>query len=298
VGVLTVMDNPTAAQRPYAFVQGNDGNLWVNWWNGSQWNWSNQGKPAGVNIAGPVGVLTVMDNPSAAQRPYAFVRGSDGHLWVNWWNGSQWNWSNQGKPAGVNISGPEGVLTVMDNPTAAQRPYAFVQGSDGNLWVNWWNGSQWNWANQGKPAGVNISGPVGVLTVKDNPTAAQRPYAFVRGSDGNLWVNWWNGSQWNWANQGKPAGVNISGPEGVLTVMDAPLAAQRPYAFVQGSDGNLWVNWWNGSQWNWSNQGKPAGVNISGPEGVLTVMDNPTAAQRPYAFVQGSDGNLWVNWWG
>jgi hypothetical protein len=41
---------------------------------------------------------------------------------------------------------------------------------------------------------------------------------------------------------------------------------------VQGSDGNLWVNWWDGAQWIWANQGKPAGVNISGPEGVLTVM--------------------------
>jgi hypothetical protein len=51
----------------------------------------------------------------------------------------------------VNITAPVGVITVMDSPTSAQRPYAFVQGSDGNLWVNWWNGSQWNWSNQGKP---------------------------------------------------------------------------------------------------------------------------------------------------
>jgi hypothetical protein len=31
---------------------------------------------------------------------------------------------------------------------------------------------------------------------------------------------------------------------------------------------------------------------------VLTMMDTPTSAQRPYVFVQGNDGNLWVNWWG
>jgi hypothetical protein len=27
----------------------------------------------------------MMDNPGAVQRPYVFVRGTDGHLWVNWW---------------------------------------------------------------------------------------------------------------------------------------------------------------------------------------------------------------------
>ena len=160
--------------------------------------------------------------------------------------------------------------------------------------------SIWKWANQSKPAGVTISGPVGVLTMMDTPTSAQRPYVFVRGSDGNLWVNWWNGSVWNWANQGNPPGVaTIGGPVGVLTMMDTPTSAQRPYVFVQGSDGNLWVNWWNGSVWSWANQGNPPGAaTVSGSVGVLTMMDTPASAQRPYAFVQGSDGNLWVNWWG
>jgi len=32
------------------------------------------------------------------------------------------------------------------------RPYVFIEGSDGNLWVNWWSGSAWNWANQGQPS--------------------------------------------------------------------------------------------------------------------------------------------------
>ena len=88
---------------------------------------------------------------------------------------SIWKWANQSKPAGVTISGPVGVLTMMDTPTSAQRPYVFVRGSDGNLWVNWWNGSVWSWANQGNPPGVaTISGPVGVLTMMDTPTSADR----------------------------------------------------------------------------------------------------------------------------
>jgi hypothetical protein len=33
------------AARPYAFAEANDGNLWVNWWSGSAWGWSNLAKP-------------------------------------------------------------------------------------------------------------------------------------------------------------------------------------------------------------------------------------------------------------
>src|SRR3984893_8871559 len=80
---------------------------------------------------------------------------------------AQWHWSNQDKPPGlVIVAGPVGVTTVMDSPQAAQRPYAFVAGSDGNLWLNWWDGAQWHWSNQDKPPGlVIVAGPVGVTTV-------------------------------------------------------------------------------------------------------------------------------------
>jgi hypothetical protein len=68
-----------------------------------------------------------------------------------------------------------------------------VRASDGHLWVNWWNGSAWKWADQGTPSGKTVDvGAIGATTVKDNPNAAERPYAFVRASDGHLWVNWWS----------------------------------------------------------------------------------------------------------
>ena len=103
------------------------------------WHWADQGAPtASVTVSSGVGAVTVMDAPSSSQRPYAFVRSSDGHLWVNWWNGSQWAWANQGVPAaGVTVNPGVGVATVMDTPSSPQRPYAFVKGSDGHLWVNW-----------------------------------------------------------------------------------------------------------------------------------------------------------------
>src|SRR5262245_45653115 len=86
-----------------------------------------------------------------------------------------WHWADQGAPPAGVYSGV-GTVTVMDTPASAQRPYAFVRGGDGNLWVNWWSGSQWAWADQGAPAeGVTVSTGVGVVTVKDSPASAQRP---------------------------------------------------------------------------------------------------------------------------
>jgi len=47
-------------------------------------------------------------------------------------------------------------------------------------------------------------------------------------------------------------GINLTDNMGV-TVINGTL----PYAFVKGSDGNLWVNWFDGSTWIWSNQQVP-----------------------------------------
>jgi hypothetical protein len=74
-----------------------------------------------------------MDNPNAAQRPYAFVLGNDQHLWVNWWDGSAWHWADQGTPSNTTIEAGAGAITVKDNPNASQRPYVFVQGADTQL---------------------------------------------------------------------------------------------------------------------------------------------------------------------
>lgn len=258
--------------RPYTFVRGNDGNVWVDFWSGSGWYWANQGTPNAVAINGAIGATTVDGG-----RPYLFVQGSDGNMWCNWWTGSAWNWSSQGKPGSTAIAGAIATITVDGG-----RPYAFVKGADGSMWCNWWSGSAWSWSDQGKPSGVTIAEAVGATVVDGG-----RPYVYIKGNDGNLWCNWWSGSAWNWSNQGKPASAGIVHSVGTITVDGG-----RPYTFVYGSDGNLWVNWWDGSNWHWSNQGQPGGAGIAGAVGAITVDGG-----RPYAFVQGSDGNLWVNWW-
>lgn len=254
---------------PHTFVYGADGNLWMNFWNGSDWAWSNQTNP-GTPVNGMPGMVN-----ETAGHAYAFVRAADTNLWVNWWTGTNWQWANQGKPATSNISTTVGAARIN-----VENQYAFVVGTDGNLWVNWYSGWAWSWANQSKPSTTSIAAPIGAIA------AGTRPHAWVTGTDGNLWLHFWNGSAWEWKNNGTPAG-GIAAKVGI-TVIDGA----KPYVFVRGNDGNLWVNYFNGATWNWANQGKPAGLNIVASVGATSINDG-----KIYAFVKASDGNVWVNWW-
>src|SRR5690349_1642131 len=73
-------------------------------------------------------------------------------------------------------------------------------------------------------AGITIDTSMGATTVDTG-----RPYVFAKAGDGKLWVNWWDGSAWHWANQGTPPGVKIAGSMGAITVDTG-----RPYVFIQG----------------------------------------------------------------
>ena len=94
-----------------------------------------------------------------------------------------------------------GVITYEE--ANKQRIYAFIMGNNNHLHVNYWNGSQWQWADQGTPPGTTMADAPGVITYREG-TQPQRIYAFVRGANNHLYVNYWNGSQWQWADQGTP----------------------------------------------------------------------------------------------
>ncbi|MBB5957357.1 hypothetical protein FHS29_003950 [Saccharothrix tamanrassetensis] len=241
LGVVEVKDTPTSAERSYTFVRGKDGNLWVNEWVGNGWTWTNQGKPDGRVILGAAGVTKVRDSSTSPERPHAFVRASDGNLWLLKRTGGAWTWTSQGAPRG-GIDGPVDAITVSSTSTGADRLHVFTRDRQGNLWLNQWTGSAWTWTDQGKP-GNGVIGRVGAVSVRDSPSAPQRPYAFVRTKDGHMWVNQWTGSAWTWTDQGMvPDGVDEG--IGVTTVKDAPSAPQRPYAFIRTPAGGLALSWW------------------------------------------------------
>jgi hypothetical protein len=105
-------------------------------------------------------------------------------------------------------------------------------------------------------------------------------------------------SSWSWLNMGKPAGVNLRAMMGAVTVMDTPTSPQRPHVFVEGTDFNLWCRYSTGTDWHWTNMGKPPVANLRAMMGAVSVMDTPASPQRPHVFVEGDDFNLWCDWLG
>jgi hypothetical protein len=237
-----------------------------------------------------VGTITYQDT-FAKQHLYAFERRADGHLHVNYGDGSTWHWADQGKPATASITDSPATATFVDGG-GNQRLYAFARGSDGHLYVNYWNGA-WHWLDQGKPAAASVVGTPNVVAYADS-AENERLYVFARGSDGHLYVNYWNGA-WHWADQGKPTTAPITGDPGAVTYVGSS-AERRIYAFARGSDGHLYVDYYNGSGWHWADQGKPAAATVVSTPSVVTYVGS-SGAQLIYAFERGSDGHLYVNYW-
>src|SRR5262249_56698362 len=102
--------------------------LGVNWWTGPEWNWSDQGMPAGHTVDDAVGTISYQDCSYEAE---------DG---IRGWSVTGLQtcahpiWSDQGAPPGEIVGDAVGAISYQD------RPYVFVRGSDGHLWVNWWTG--------------------------------------------------------------------------------------------------------------------------------------------------------------
>jgi hypothetical protein len=277
-------------QRIYAFVRGENGHLRVNYWNGSQWIWKDQGTFIGTNVTLDPGVTTYAEYASQKfyQKIYAFVPVNNGHLHVNYFDGYNWNWADQGTPLGTKVGSKPGVISYPEGLT--RKIYAFVSGIDGHLYVNYWDGSRWNWADQGTPPGTKTYSLPGVITYRENDR--QRIYVFLKGLNNRLYVHYWDGNQWRWADQGTPPDSKVSHYPGVISYLEG--VTRKIYVFVKGDNGNLYVNYWDGNQWRWANQSKP-GISLTGYPGVITYRE--ADKQRIYAFIAGVNGRLYVHYW-
>lgn len=267
-----------------------------------------------------VGISSSIGSTSFGSAVATYVVAADGTLRSRDWSGS-WLWVNHGFTTnGSVVAAPIGVTNDGRNP------FAFVKGSDGNIWESYGPVAN-SWANIGTPPGVSVSSSVGATLHKFTwcgssqglgwcyqYNTANNPVAYIVGNDGNLW-GWGatphtvNGSTtwtYQWQNHGVPnAGVAIAKAIGALTVYSGyycewyyiPFGScidfeWRPYTYVIGSDGKVWSRWWNGSVWQWTNHGSPSG---GVAEGVgVTVIGSGT---RPFVFVKGNDGNLWSLSW-
>lgn len=294
-GVITYKED-AKPQRIYAFVSSGNGHLYVNYWDGVQWQWSDRGTPPGTalsNGSNP-GVVTYREG-AEPQRIYAFVNGNNGRLYTHYWNGTKWAWSDRGKPSNVVLGLYPGVITYQEG--GKQRIYAFVKANDGNLYAHYWNGSKWNWSPQGAPTGTTVTSAPGVITYKEG-AQPQRIYAFVVCADGHLHVNYWDGSQWSWSDRGTPQGTTISSlsAPAPITYKDGA-QPQRIYTFVVGTNGHHYVHYWDGANWHWSDHGAPTGTTVKEGPGPAAVTYQATGQQRIYAFVKGFNDHLYMQYW-
>lgn len=303
----------TGTQQIYAYFNKNGNDLRVNYWDGANWGWKSLNAPPNGMVGNP-GVISYV--PAHKQTRYndAFVRDTQGQLFVNSWDGA----ANAGTL--LNLSTLTNALTttvVAGDPTglvtapgtASQGKYVFFIGRDGHLYMAMHNGLKWVWPTNKDlglaPGGVmlqNSSAP-GVITHKDVYNGADLIYVFVTGTDGRLYLKYGVDGAMVWAEDYSGHGIQpieiVGGTPGVITYRAGN--NYEIYAFVRGIDGHLYLNsfvYENGSStgtWKWEDRGTPRFITlpITSAPGVITYVD-ADGTQRIYAFVKGSDGQLYV----
>jgi hypothetical protein len=282
-----------SSPRVYAFTSEMSGRLHANWWDGSSWHWADHGFPLGATVNSAPAEITYRE--AGVDKLYVFVTGSNGHLYVRWWDGLHWRWDDQGLPEAAKAVCSPAVVTFSDRGT--QFIYVFITGNDGHLYVHWWNGARWSWADQGLPAPTIPSGSVRSVSTPAAITYMQGTtrlfYTFVIGDDGQAYANWWNGAQWNWAAQGAPTYTALISTPSVITSVEN--GVQQINMFVTGDDGHLYTDWWDGTRWQWSDQGNPLGTSFSTSPRACAATRNGTTLLN--VFLIGQDQHLYTNWW-
>jgi hypothetical protein len=257
----TYYETGPGKQRIHVFVIGDDQHLHVNSWNGSNWTWYDQGMPSGTTPWSS-SAIAFYQTPTwrIKRRIYAFGSGQNGHLYVDYWNGSAWTWIDLGTPPGTLVAQHEGAISKAA-PAAItflkglkQRVYAFVVGENHHLYVKYWNGAKWAWAAQGTPPGTTVHPSPVPAVITYVQAGEQRIYAFVVGADHHLHVNYWNGT-WHWADLGTPSVTTMLSNIAAITFSKA--RKRLIYVFAWCSDGHLRMNRWNGANWTWSDLGTP-----------------------------------------
>jgi hypothetical protein len=151
--------------------------------------------------------------------------------------------------------------------------WAFVGGSDGNVWLNTNYGGAYHWQNL---TPLTVAYGAGVLSPGGNPNA----YAVA--TDGNLYSITDSGGSWTTVNLGTPSGVTL-----VSWVGSIQNSSNQPFIFFVGSDGNLWLKHNAGTWQAWKNLGNP------GSPVVVGVGATNITPSYPQIFVKTSSGQVY-----
>jgi hypothetical protein len=305
----------------YVFVNGGDGKVQLHYWDVKKklWQSGDLGGPAAGIDGSPAAISSVQYPPAREPLLHGFIRGADGHLYEKRWDGTQWlDWLDHGQPVwNVELIGgtTPGVdtchLTIDDPPIDIYHVYAFVRGDDGLLYR--YAHPQNVWSFQGRlPNGSELaSEPAAIFSV--NFSANPATYCYVVGyTDGNgrLCVNFStdlfrlpDGSfdfNWQWRDLGQPnPDTTVVVPIIFRDLRPAAVAfGDQGRCFVEGSDGQLWVNSWGGGDGPgvWTPLGiPPDGTKLVSCGSAVAYAFNGT--QYLYVFVRTEGQHLSVCRW-
>ncbi len=225
-----------------------DDAIWTQYWNGSSWSsWKSLGGPApsGYTTGGAVAGSRAGVSTWGGDRISLYSVGLDHNVLENYWTPAGWNGWELG-PGAISVgaaSGPAAYSRITNYTDL------FVEGSDGNLWTDTWNGGSWGgWWNFGAVPPGNASAPALASWGSANLTLVEI------GRDRNVYLKYWNNGTWdaNWTDLGGPPPGAVSDP----AVYDR--VSNYVDIFVRGADGHIWTNTWDGSSWGgWWDFGGP-----------------------------------------
>ncbi len=248
-------------------------------------------------FAGNTAAITYTDAASV-QQIRVFARGFNQHLVVDAWDG-RWQWYDLGNPLTYYSMSPDlSAITYMDAAGTQQirvfgtvNDYSF--GPYHSLIVANWDGTGWTWSDLGLPPGVSSfrrGDKLNAIEYVDD-FGNQQIRVFATGDNSHLIVAAWDGS-WNWYDLGVPPGTpGVYNPDAIVyTDAGEP---QHLRVFVNGSDGQLYTDAWDGTSWQWFNLGSPAPTYFTPV--AITYRDDESRQIR--VFAGGSDGHVYTAAW-
>jgi hypothetical protein len=168
------------------------------------------GAPPAHAVKGRPSAITFHDAGSD-RKIYAFVKGDNGHLLSNSFDGTSWTWMDHDLPEGVaSISNPKAV-TYVDG-SGNRRIYVFVVDSTGHLAIRFYKGPSygWQWSKQGGPS-ISGNSLSATTYLDDDGVLHLWAFAFSTNPGGavpfKLVQHHWNGSAWSWSDMGTYAGL-------------------------------------------------------------------------------------------
>jgi hypothetical protein len=274
-------------RKIYAFVKGDNGNLFSNYFNGTSWTWIDHGVPEGVgSISNPKAVTYVDANGN--RRIYVFVVDNTGHLAIRFYKGPGygWQWSKQGGPW-ISAQSLSASTYVDDSGVIHLYAFAFSTNSGGavpfKLVKHYWNGSAWGWSDMGNYAGLpyNSVSFTETTTYTGNDGQRRLDVFCAAGDTQALLRHSLVAQSWSMSNLGTAA--DLTNASSVNYVDSA--GYRRVDTFVRHL---AYETIWDRGAGGWSEIGKPAGVSYS-QQGLISATSYPSISGYPHI-------NVFVEW--